>query len=44
MKDPINNDNKYARGIFIYAKAHPETKLVITDYKQRIYFCAAVGE
>ena len=44
MKDPINNDNKYPRGIFIYAKANPQTKLVINDYKQRIYFCSVVGD
>lgn len=42
MKDPVNNDNKYPRGTFIYAKVHPQMKLVITDYKQRIYFCSAV--
>ena len=42
MKDPVNNDNKYPRGIFIYAKANPQLKLVIADYKQRIYFCTSV--
>lgn len=44
MKDPIENDNKYPRGTFIYAKVNPQVKLVINDYKQRIYFCAAVGD
>jgi hypothetical protein len=42
MKDPVDNDNKYPRGTFIYAKVNPQLKLVIADYKQRIYFCAAV--
>lgn len=42
MKDPIDNDNKYSRGIFIYAKENPTVKLVISDYKQRIYFCSIV--
>lgn len=43
MKDPVNNDNKFPRGSFIYAKENPELKLVIADYKQRVYFCAPVG-
>jgi len=36
----INDDNKFPLGMFIYAKAQPELKLVIDAYKQRIYFCA----
>ena len=40
MADPINNDNKYARGTYIFAKVDPTLKLIIDDYKQRIYFCA----
>jgi hypothetical protein len=43
MKDPVNNDNKYPLGMFIYAKVNPELKLVIDAYKQRIYFCAVAG-
>ena len=43
MRDPQNNDNKYPRGIFIYAKENPELKLVIDAYKQRIYYCAIAG-
>ncbi|MEJ0028904.1 MAG: hypothetical protein WDO15_00295 [Bacteroidota bacterium] len=43
MKNPINDDNKYPRGMFIYAKADPQLKLVIDAYKQRIYFCAVAG-
>jgi hypothetical protein len=42
MKDADNNDNKYPKGMFIYAKVNPQLKLVIDAYKQRIYFCAVV--
>lgn len=42
MKDPVSNDNKYSKGTFIYAKVNPQLKLVIVDYKQRIYFCKSV--
>jgi hypothetical protein len=42
MKETLNNDNKYPLGTFIYANAFPDQKLVISDYKQRIYYCAAV--
>ena len=44
MKDPISNDNKYPRGMFIYAKVDPTLKLVIDDYKQRIYYCAVADK
>ncbi|HEY5823941.1 MAG TPA: hypothetical protein VIT44_06245 [Cyclobacteriaceae bacterium] len=37
-------DNIYPEGTFITAKAHPETKLVINRYLQRVYFCEAVGD
>lgn len=43
MKELENNDNKYPKGMFIYAKANPQLKLVIDAYKQRIYFCAVAG-
>ena len=42
MKDPDNTDNRYKKGTVIYAKVNPAQKLVIDDYKQRIYFCAVV--
>ena len=38
-----NTDNRYAKGTFVYAKAHPELKLVIDAYKARIYYCAVAG-
>lgn len=37
-------DNIYQEGTFITAKAHPETKLIINRYLQRVYFCEAVGD
>ncbi len=43
MKDPVDNDNKFPRGIFIFAKENPLLQLVIDAYKQRIYYCAVVG-
>jgi hypothetical protein len=39
MKENRNNDNKYALGTVIYAKAFPQQKLIIDAYKQRIYYC-----
>ncbi len=29
--------------MFIYAKVNPALKLIIDDYKQRIYYCAVAG-
>lgn len=43
MKDVINNDNLYPEGTIICAKADPTLKLIVTKYKQRIYYCAVVG-
>jgi hypothetical protein len=40
---PINNDNIYTVGTHITAKEFPERKLLINGYKQRIYYCSAVG-
>jgi hypothetical protein len=37
-------DNAYKVGTFINAKEHPETKLVITQYLKRIYYCEAVSD
>lgn len=42
--DPINNDNIYPVGTFITAKDSPARKLLITGYKQRIYYCAVVEQ
>jgi hypothetical protein len=39
MKNEINNDNRYPEGSEIYAKADPTVKLVISKYRQRIYYC-----
>lgn len=39
MKAPINNDNIYNLGTTIYARANPDVKLFILDYKSRIYYC-----
>jgi hypothetical protein len=43
MKDTPNDDNKYPIGTHIYANENPGLKLVIDDYKQRIYYCAIDG-
>ena len=43
MKSPINNDNIYKTGTTIYARANPVVKLMIVDYKARIYYCNVVG-
>ena len=43
MRDEINDDNIYREGTIISAKAAPEVKLVITKYRQRIYYCSALG-
>jgi hypothetical protein len=37
-------DNIYKAGTFITAKINPETKLVINEYLDRIYFCSAVDD
>lgn len=44
MKNPDDNNHKFQKGTFIYAKDHPQTRLVINDYKQRIYYCSVVGD
>jgi hypothetical protein len=43
MKETQNNDNKYAIGTIIYARAFPAQKLVVDAYKQRIYYCAVAN-
>lgn len=42
MKDIVNNDNLYPEGAIVSAKTAPTLKLVITKYRQRIYYCAEI--
>jgi hypothetical protein len=44
MRNQTNTDNIYAAGSFITAKANPLIQLKIVAYKQRIYYCAVVGD
>lgn len=37
-------DNKYLEGTIICARAHPDVKLVIRKYNQRIYYCHEVDK
>ena len=39
MKAPINNDNIYKTGTNVYARENQNVKLLIIDYKSRIYYC-----
>jgi hypothetical protein len=39
LKNEIKNDNIYKEGTVICAKADPALKLIITKYRQRIYYC-----
>lgn len=39
-----NTDNVYPEGSFITAKENPSVRLKIVAYKQRIYYCAVVGD
>lgn len=41
---PTNTDNIYPRGSFMAAKEAPTVQLKIVAYKQRIYYCAIVGD
>jgi hypothetical protein len=43
MRNEINNDNLYQEGSIICAKIEPALKLLITRYRQRIYYCTVVG-
>ena len=43
MKTEINDDNLYKEGSIICAKIEPTLKLLITKYRQRIYYCTVVG-
>ena len=42
MKTEINNDNLYKEGSIICSKLEPTIKLLITKYRQRIYYCTVV--
>jgi hypothetical protein len=39
-----SNDNIYAEGEILSAKASPSVKLKVMSYNQRIYYCAIVGD
>lgn len=41
---PTNTDNIYPLGSFMAAKEAPTVQLKIVAYKQRIYYCALVGD
>jgi hypothetical protein len=43
MSYQTNTDNIYPEGIFITANENPSLRLKIMNYKQRIYYCAVVG-
>jgi len=43
MTNRVIHDNIYQEGSFITAKVHPDSKLVIMKYNQRIYYCAIAG-
>ena len=44
MSYQTNKDNVYPEGSFIAAKENPSIQLKIVAYKQRIYYCAVVGD
>ena len=44
MSYTTNSDNIYAEGTLITAKENPSLKLKIMNYRQRIYYCAVVGD
>jgi hypothetical protein len=37
-------DNIYKAGTFMTAKINPESKLIINEYLDRVYFCSAVDD
>ena len=41
---PHQKDNKFKIGATIYAKVNAQQKLIISDYKDRIYYCSIDGE
>jgi hypothetical protein len=44
MSYQTNTDNIYPEDSFITAKEAPSVPLKIVAYKQRIYYCAVVGD
>jgi hypothetical protein len=44
MSYQTNTDNIYPEGILITAKENASLQLKIINYKQRIYYCAVVGD
>ena len=44
MRNENNNDNLYPEGTVICAKADPALNLIISKYRQRIYYCAEVDD
>ena len=43
MKTEVNDDNLYKEGMVISTRIDPTLKLLITKYRQRIYYCTVVG-
>lgn len=39
-----NADNNYEIGDVVYAKINTKQKLIIADYKDRIYYCKIDGQ
>lgn len=39
MKANKNDDNLYPVNSEVYVKVNPALRLVVSDYKQRIYYC-----
>lgn len=39
-----NTDNNYKIGDVVYAKENTKQKLIIDDYKQKIYYCIIDGQ
>jgi hypothetical protein len=44
MSYQTNTDNIYPEGSIITAKEAPTVQLKIVAYRQRIYYCAVVGD
>jgi hypothetical protein len=44
MSYQTNTDNIYPEASFITAREAPTVQLKIVAYKQRIYYCAVVGD
>jgi hypothetical protein len=44
MSRARTTDNIFAEGTFVYAKEHPQVKLVIRRYLDDIYYCNVVSD